>query len=71
MRKLTTEQKKIVEKWFNENWKGANTLRNSDDMPLHLQEKLQALNNYETMWMDVDRYIFDRANVEVFINNGW
>ena len=61
MRKLNAKQKKLIDKWFDENWTGAGSLYTVDQMSQADQEKLQAMNDHETLWQNADRYIGDKA----------
>ena len=61
MRTLNKKQKKLIDKWFDNNWTGAGSLGSVDDMPLELMEELERINDHETIWDNVTRYINDKA----------
>jgi len=66
MRVLNKKQKKMIDKWFDENWTGAGSLCSSDDMPLDLLDKLEKINDHETIYHNIDRYIGDKACEKVY-----
>ena len=63
MRTLNKRQKKLLDTWFE-------TIKNEpgldvrdivkDLIPLDLLEKLEALNNHETIYQNINRYINDK-----------
>jgi len=61
MRVLNKKQKKLIEKWFNENWTGQGSLYSNDQMSMELQQELEQINDHETIWSNIDRYINDLA----------
>ena len=61
MRTLNKKQKNLIGKWFDENWTGAGSLYTSDQMPIELQEQIRKINDHETIWQNIDRYINDKA----------
>lgn len=61
MRVLNKKQKKMIEKWFNENWQGAGSIYCSDQMPQKLLDELERINDHETIWQNIDRLINDLA----------
>jgi len=61
MRVLNKKQKNIITKWFNENWQGAGSINSSDDMPIELLDELERINDHETIWQNIDRFINDLA----------
>lgn len=65
MRVLNKKQKTAIKKWFNENWNGAGSLYTIDQMPIGLQESIQAMNDHETFWSNADRFIGDLASENV------
>lgn len=52
MRKLTRKQKKILEEY-----KGC---RDIDDLPFGVYEHLEEIHNYETLYQDVNRFLWDQ-----------
>ena len=61
MRTLNKKQKNLIDKWFDENWRGSGSLYTSDQMPIELQEQIRKINDHETIWQNIDRYINDKA----------
>ena len=61
MRNLNNKQKKTIKNWFNDNWSGAGSIYSSEQMPLELIERLERMNDHETIWQNMDRYINDLA----------
>ena len=61
MRALNTKQKKLIDDWFNQNWTGQGSIYCSDQMPVDLLTQIVSLNDYETIWQDIDRYLNDKA----------
>ena len=61
MRVLNKKQKKLINQWFDENWTGAGSICSTEQMPLELMEKLERINDHETIWHNVNRHIIDRA----------
>ena len=61
MRVLNKKQKQIIKKWVNESYEGAGRILTSDDMSIELQEELERINDHETIWQNIDRYINDLA----------
>jgi len=61
MRVLNKKQKKLIDKWFEQNWSGAGSLYTVDQMPMELQQELERLGDHETIWQNADRYIGDKA----------
>ena len=58
MRKLSTKQKEIIKDYFDNDLldnTNAEYEQNKDDLII----KLEKLNDYETLWQDVDRLIWD------------
>jgi hypothetical protein len=53
MRKLTKKQTTILDGMIRD---GINSY---DDISMDVQNKLQSINDYETMWTDINRYIWD------------
>jgi len=66
MRVLNKKQKKLIDKWFDENWTGAGSLYHNSQMPIELQEELERLGDHETIWQNIDRYINDLALEKVY-----
>jgi len=61
MRVLNKKQRNLIEKWFNENWTGQGSLYSNDQMSMELQQELEQINDHETIWSNIDRYINDLA----------
>jgi hypothetical protein len=66
MRNLNNKQKKYITQWFNESWKGAGSVYTIDQMPIEMQDKLQSMNDHETLWQNADRFIGDMATKKVY-----
>ena len=60
MRTLNKKQKTAIDKWFNENWHGAGSI-GPDDVPLELWDKLEKINDHETLYQNVNRYVLDKG----------
>lgn len=54
--KLTEEQKKILDKAMDEN----KDIISFDELPNEVQETLTKINDWESLWIAVDRYIAER-----------
>jgi len=70
MRVLNKKQKNVIIKWFNENWKGAGSIYSSDQMPIELLNEIERINNHETIWQNMDRFINDlntKKNSRLFL----
>ena len=66
MRVLNKKQKNIITKWFNENWTGAGSLCSTQDMPIELLDQLERINDHETIWQNIDRFINDLALKKIY-----
>ncbi len=66
MRVLSKKQRKLVEKWFDENWDGAGSLYTYCQMPIELQEELEKIGDHETLWQNLDRFINDLAMEKLY-----
>lgn len=60
-RKLTTTQKKMIDKWIEKNWNGPGSIYCSDQIPVGILNQIVLANDYETVYQDMDRYIGDEA----------
>jgi len=60
MRQLSKRQKNMINKWFKDNWTGPDSIGSLDDMPIELMDKLEKINNHETIWDNVNRYLNDK-----------
>ena len=64
MRVLNKKQKRLLDEWFKtiKNEPGL-AVRNitQDLIPLDLLKKIEALNDHETIYQNIDRYINDKA----------
>lgn len=65
MRILNKKQKTAIKKWFDKNWTGSGSLYTIDQMPVEMQEQVQAMNDHETFWSNADRFIGDLASENV------
>jgi hypothetical protein len=61
MRTLNKKQKNLIDKWIKDNYNGAGSLYSSDQMPIELQQELERINDHETIWHNIDRYIGDEV----------
>lgn len=68
MRQLTSSQKKLLNKVLNENEPtteeaimlgSTNPIRDCDSLPNGIWEELEAMNDTEVLWQEVNRYISD------------
>jgi len=55
MRSLTASQKKLLNKVMKEN----PTVQTVDDLPNGIWEELEAINDTEILWQEVNRYLTD------------
>ncbi len=60
MRKLSKRQKKMIDTWFNENWIGAGSITGAEDIDANLFDAIERLNNFETLWQCMERYVIDK-----------
>ena len=65
MRNLNKKQKNIIKKWVDENWQGAGSIYSYEQMPIELLDKLEAINDHETIWQNIQRFINDLAMEKV------
>lgn len=66
MRKLSKKQKNFIKNWFDNLWAGAGTVYSVDQMNSTEQNKLEAMNDHETLWSNADRYINDLAMEKMY-----
>ena len=73
MRVLNKKQKKLLDKWF-ETIKDEPGLAVRDVvkdlLPIELWEELEQINNHETIYDNINRYINDKST-EVIVNKFW
>lgn len=65
MRKLTIRQKKLLDKWYEENKNKPSMtcffdLERCEAFSLELLEKLEKINNTEILYQEINRYIGDK-----------
>ena len=65
-RKLTKKQQTILINW-NEKEKIGHTFVDLQDEYPEVYEKLERINDYETLWQDANRFIFDMILKEVYL----
>lgn len=58
MRKLNSKQKTIIDKWLEQNTEI--DVLDSQDMDAITTERLEELNDYENLYVDIDRYLSDK-----------
>lgn len=58
MRQLTSLQKKILIKYL-ENCTPLNYPLKPDDLPFDVYDKIEEINDYETLWQDLNRFLWD------------
>jgi len=61
MRVLNKKQKKMIDEWLKEVWDEGDTVHSINDMPVELQNELEKVNDHETIWQNIDRYINDKS----------
>ena len=66
-RKLNLKQKKLLNVYLNELINSGINIENKlyanyDNLPSELINKLELINNYETVWSDTERYLNDQLN---------
>ena len=61
MRVLNKKQKKFIDNWLETMFNDGNNVCTVDNMPTPMQEKLVKMNDHETIWQNIDRYIGDRV----------
>ncbi len=59
MRELTYEQKRILDEWIREHYDELGIGNIMEKMPFELWEKLKRLNDFETIYQEVENYIID------------
>ena len=68
MRKLTKEQKKLLDKWYNkQKEKGKNftifyDIDKDDNFSWKLFEDIEKINPCELLWSNINNYIIDKRN---------
>jgi hypothetical protein len=55
MRELTRTQKNLIKRWYSKN----KEIRTVDDLSLDQMEKLENLNDFETIWHHANRLLWD------------
>ena len=66
MRVLNKKQKRLIDDWFDREWAGAGSITAVEDMPVKLYELLEKINDHETLYQNVQRYITDKAMEKVY-----
>ena len=66
MRKLNAKQINFIKTWFKKMWTGVGSVCTIDQMTPEQQNKLQAMNDHETLWSNADRLINDLALEEMY-----
>ncbi len=61
MRRLNAKQKKLLNKWFKENYTGAGSIGGIIDLPVKTFDDLEEINDFETIYQHTDNYIADLA----------
>lgn len=61
MRILNKRQKKAIDKWFSENWRGTGSIIDGDNMDPNLYDIIERINPHETFWSNLNRYICDKV----------
>ena len=61
MRVLNKKQKKIIDTWLEKVLNDGANPCSVDDMPIELQEQIRVVNDHETIWQNIDRYINDKV----------
>ena len=66
MRELTIRQKKLLDKWYEENKNETGVtcffdLQQCEAFPLELMEKLEKINDTEILYQEINRYIGDKV----------
>ena len=72
MTQLTAEQKKLLDKWYEENWKRLQTaggilffqVYHCEYFPASLLGKLEKIFDHETIIQNINRYISDKGCAE-------
>ena len=64
-RQLLQSQIKILERFYQKN----HTIDRWDDLPQEVRERLEELNDYETLWSDTERWLSDRFFDEKYGGN--
>ena len=68
MRILNKKQKKRIDRWFDENWRGAGSVVPTD-IPTELWEELEKMNDHETLSQNVNRYVLDKGLAKLHIDS--
>jgi len=61
MRQLNKKQKKMIDKWFDNNWTGPGSISDIHDMSIDLITAIENINDHETIVHNMNRYINDKA----------
>ena len=69
MRVLNAKQKKLIDQWFNQHWAGQGSIYSNEQMPAELCDRLVEINDHETIWQNIDRYINDKACEKLYRRN--
>lgn len=67
MRILNKRQKNIIDIWFDENWKGVGSFLDVDNMPLDIYKKIEEINDHETIYQNINRYINDKIMDKLYL----
>lgn len=59
MRELTYNQKRILDEWIREHYSELTMGNVMDKLPFELWKKLRELNDFETIYQEVENYIID------------
>lgn len=60
MRKLSVRQKTLLDRLI-----AKGNINSYYDIPADVQKQLEDINDYETMWTDINRYIWDRVRMKL------
>ncbi len=65
--KLDHEQKRLLDQWIRENWKGPGHRLSFEDISIFLMNQLEMINDHETIRNNINEYIDDKTAKELYL----
>lgn len=66
MRRLTAKQRKLLDKFSEEKRTQGSAVWSVDDLTAEQWEQVEALNDTEILWQEVNRYLNDKRMAELY-----
>jgi len=66
MRDLNKKQKKMIDKWFNDNWQGQGSLYTIEQMSPDLMDKVMNINLFENFIGLADDYVSNKIEDKMY-----